>query len=147
MKRILALDLATITGWANGSASGAENFKRRAGDSRGMLFIRFEAWLNEMTSMDRKPELIVYERPHARGRAATEVSHGLLGILQKVCAANGVEYADCPSTTLKKFATGKGNAGKPDMIARFVELTGREPVTDDEADAYLLHMWAMEQFN
>ena len=146
MKRILALDMATVTGWATEGASGSENFKKRAGDSRGMLFIRFEAWLCEMVTIS-KPDMVAYERPHARGRAATEVSHGLLAILQKVCAANGVEYADCPSTTLKKFATGKGNAGKPEMVAKFVELTGRNPITDDEADAYLLHMWAMAQFN
>lgn len=147
MKNILALDLATITGWANGSASGAENFKKRAGDSRGMIFIRFEAWLNEMTTMDGKPEVVVYERPHARGRAPTEVSHGLLGILQKVCTANGVEYSDCPSTTLKKFATGKGNAGKPDMMEHYRRKWGTEPIDDNECDARWLHAWAQEQFN
>jgi len=142
---ILAVDMATKTGWACSTASGVEDFKKRAGDSRGMIFIRFEAWLKEMIGM-RQPKMIVYERPHARGRAANEVLNGLLAILQKVCEERGVEYADCPSTTLKKFATGVGNASKEAMMLAYAKKWQETPIDDNHADACWLLAWAQEQF-
>ena len=45
--------------------------------------------------------------------------------------------------TIKKHATGKGNAGKDDMIAS-VRLRGHTPVDDNEADALALLHWAVE---
>ena len=54
--RILALDLATRTGWAWGNVykdgpftphSGVEDFSVRRGESPGMRFLRFDAWLSE----------------------------------------------------------------------------------------------------
>jgi crossover junction endodeoxyribonuclease RuvC len=142
---ILALDMATKTGWAAKNMSGTENFKKRLGESRGMLFIRFEVWVNDMIRMT-SPELVVYERPHARGRAANEVLNGLLAFLTAACERHGVEYTDCPSTTLKKFATGKGNASKQMMMDAYEERWGECPVDDNEADARWLHEWAKEQF-
>ena len=45
--------------------------------------------------------------------------------------------------TIKKHATGKGNAGKQDMVEA-MQLLGH-PVTDDnEADALALLHWALE---
>ena len=146
MKTILALDMATKTGWASPSTSGVEDFKKRAGDSRGMIFIRFEAWLNEIIDLV-EPKMIVYERPHARGRAANEVLNGLLAFLTKVCEARQIQYTDCPSTTLKKFATGRGNAGKEQMMAAYRERWGSDPIDDNHADARWLLAWAQEQFN
>ena len=145
-KRILALDLATCTGWATDTHSGTENFRKRAGDSRGMIYIRFEAWLIDINKL-LEPELIVYERPHARGRAANELLNGLLAILQKYCETCGVEYTDCPSTTLKKFATGKGNASKEEMMVAYRKRWGVDPQDDNESDARWLNAWAQEQFN
>ncbi len=145
-KRILALDMATKTGWATRSFSDVENFKKRSGDSRGMIFIRFESWLQQMIGI-YQPELIVYERPHARGRAANEVLNGLLAFVVKACEENKVEYTDCPSTTLKKFATGKGNASKQDMIDAYVKKWGVQPIDDNHADACWLFAWAESEFN
>lgn len=146
MREILALDMATKTGWAMSSASGVEDFKKKPGDSRGMIFIRFEAWLNEIITL-KKPELIVYERPHARGRAANEVLNGMLAFLVKVCAVHDIQYSDCPSTTLKMFATGKGNASKDAMMTAYKARWGKEPIDDNHADASWLLAWAQEQFN
>jgi len=146
MMEILALDMATVTGWACSSTSGVENFKKRPGDSRGMIFIRFEAWLREAIDL-RRPRMIVYERPHSRGRAANEILNGLLAMLQKVCEERGIEYADCPSTTLKKFATGIGNASKELMVKAYVDKWGEDPIDDNHADACWLLAWAQEQYN
>ena len=147
MIRILALDMATTTGWAANSprTSGTENMKKRAGESRGMLFIRFDAWLKEMLEK-LSPDIVVYERPHARGRAANEVLNGLLAYLTAACARQGVEFTDCPSTTLKKHATGRGNASKEDMMKACQEGLGIIPTDDNHADALWLLDWAESQF-
>ncbi|WP_341790142.1 hypothetical protein [Rickettsia endosymbiont of Polydrusus tereticollis] len=53
-KTILALDLGTITGWAlhynNGSiTSGTENFKMDKFEGGGMVFVRLQRWLSELS--------------------------------------------------------------------------------------------------
>ncbi|MEE9316105.1 MAG: hypothetical protein V3U97_03245, partial [bacterium] len=65
----------------------------------------------------------------------------------KQCSLNAIEYSDCPSTTLKKFATGKGNAGKPEMIAACKSSYGITPCDDNEADALHLLAWARLEFS
>lgn len=147
MKKIIALDMATKTGWACNSpeTSGVENFRVRAGDSRGMVFIRFEAWLEEMLATV-KPDMVVYERPHARGRAANETLNGMLAFMTKCCVNAECQYTDCPSTTLKKHATGKGNAGKDAMMDAYKKKWGKEPIDDNESDARWLLDWAQAQF-
>jgi len=150
MNTILALDMATKTGWATSgpsgvATSGVENFRKRAGDSRGMIFIRFEAWLSEICR-SVSPRVIVYERPHARGRAANEVLNGMLAYLAGTAEKMGIEYADCPSSTLKLFATGKGNASKVEMMAAYRAKWGREPIDDNESDARWLLEWGRSQF-
>lgn len=147
--KILAVDMATKSGWAvnasSGIISGTENMKKKTTESRGMVFIRFESWLEEMIKL-HKPKLVVYERPHARGRAANEVLNGMLGFLTKLCEKHSIDYSDCPSTTLKKFATGVGNAGKDKMMEAFRERWGVDPIDDNEADARWLLVWAQSEF-
>ena len=95
---------------------------------------------------EHKPALVVHERPHLRGRAASEVLNGMLGFTVKACRTHGVQYTDCPSTTLKKFATGKGNASKEKMMEAYRKKWRKEPMSDDEADARWLLEWAQDQF-
>ena len=48
-----------------------------------------------------------------------------------------------PVGTIKRFATGKGNADKAAMIAA-VRGRGFEPADDNEADAIAILLWALE---
>lgn len=145
--KILALDLATKTGWACNEPliSGTENFRNKTGDSRGMIYIRFNSWLTEML-ITVQPDLVVYERPHARGRAANEVLNGLVAYMTTCCTLAGCDYTDCASTTLKKFATGKGNASKGEMIEACAKEFTVCPVDDNHADALWLLAWAENEF-
>ena len=77
--KILALDTATKTGWAifDSAAgriieSGVQDFAKRRGESNGLMFLRFRAWLSQIIATAR-PDLIAYERAHHRGGAATEI--------------------------------------------------------------------------
>ena len=142
---ILALDTATKTGWAllkDGCIyeSGVQDFTKRRGESNGLMFIRFRAWLTAM--LVHPVTLIVYEQAHHRGGAATEICVNLTGRVQELATDKGIEYASVHSASLKKFVTGSGRADKSAMIAYATSCLGRQPLDDNEADAVCLAMWA-----
>ena len=121
---ILALDTGLSTGWAFGNGdmveSGARDFHKRRGESNGIVFLRFRKWLCwffDGSQRDFTPTLLVYEQPHHRGGAATEIGVGMTTRVQEVAAQYSVECASCHTATLKKFATGNGRASKADMMA------------------------------
>lgn len=128
--RVLALDLATKTGWAlwDGARieSGVQDFSKQRGESNGMLFLKFNRWLDRVgiSFLERgagglkwvPAELIVFEQAHHRGGAATEIAVGLMTRVLEFCARYGIEHAPIHSMTLKKWATGSGKADKQAMI-------------------------------
>jgi len=152
--KILALDIATKTGWAyrvNGKViSGVEDFSLKRGDSPGMRYIYFNKWLSNFATQEDL--LIVYERPNQRGGSATAVLLGLISHMEGFCAQRGFEHAAVEIQVLKKHATGNGDAKKEAMIDAANELLraqGSDPTeSDDEADAICLLNYAeKELFN
>jgi Holliday junction resolvasome RuvABC endonuclease subunit len=144
---ILALDLGTRTGWAalvnDRRESGVQVFDVRRGESPGMRYLRFNAWLVEFVL--HRLQIVVYEQTHHRGGAATEVAAGFATRVQEFCARARIDHYPVHSATLKKFATGHGNAKKPDMIRAAAKL--KPGLTDDnEADAIWLLEYAKFQF-
>lgn len=147
---ILALDMASRTGWAlvqDGKVieSGIVDFSKRRGESNGLMFLRFRKWLQEITRMSQV-RLIAYELAHFRGGAATEICVGLQTRAQEMAAELGIESAPVASSTLKKFATGTGRAGKDEMIEKAAKVIGRRPIDDNEADAVLVGLWAESEY-
>ena len=146
---ILALDLGTQTGWAlhqlDGSiTSGSESFKPQRFEGGGMRFLRFKRWLNELRSVDQHINAVYFEE--VRRHAGVDAAHaygGFLGQLTAWCEQHRIPYQGVPVGTIKKHATGKGNAGKDEMIAS-VQLRGHVPCDDNEADALALLHWAIE---
>ena len=146
----LALDTATQTGWAMrlGSVlySGSQSFQHDPKrESPGMRFLRFSQWLREMIK-NNDIGVIVYEQPHQRGGASTTVGVGLVAVLMAVCAELGVEHQAVHTAKLKKFATGKGNASKEDML-KSIEAMGVkdafcELIDDNEVDAVALLLYS-----
>ena len=51
-------------------------------------------------------------------------------------------YAGVPVATIKKHATGKGNAGK-DLVIAAMRARGFDPGDDNEADALAILQWAL----
>ena len=82
-----------------------------------------------------------------RRHASTDSAHvygGLMATLTAWCEHHNIAYSGVPVGTIKRHATGKGNAGKAEIIAA-MQAKGY-PVTDDnEADALALLHWALEQ--
>jgi Holliday junction resolvasome RuvABC endonuclease subunit len=55
----------------------------------------------------------------------------------------GIPYQGVPVGTIKRHATGRGNADKEAMIAA-ARARGFSPADDNEADAIAILHWAME---
>ncbi|QOK95173.1 crossover junction endodeoxyribonuclease RuvC [Ralstonia pseudosolanacearum] len=146
---ILALDLGTKTGWAlqhlDGSiASGMQDFKPKRFEGGGMRYLRFKRWLNELKLACTDINVVYFEevRRHA-GVDAAHIYGGLLGHLGAWCEHHNIPYIGVPVGTIKKHATGKGNASKDEMIASVCKR-GHEPSDDNEADALAILYWAAE---
>ena len=146
---ILALDLGTTTGWAlrprdEQIAHGFVCLKPQRFEGGGMRYLRFKRWLTEINGAASDIHAVYFEevRAHA-GVDAAHVYGGLMATLTTWCEHRNVPYQGVPVGTIKKHATGKGNAGKDEVIAA-MRAKGH-PVTDDnEADALALLHWAID---
>ena len=146
---ILALDLGTTTGWAIRGhdgfiTSGSASFRPGRFDGGGMRFLRFTNWLSEIERLSGPIAAIWFEevRRHT-GTDAAHVFGGLMATLTAWAEMRGVPYAGVPVGTIKRHATGKGNAPKDAMIAAARAL-GFSPADDNEADAIAILHWAIE---
>ena len=146
---ILALDLGTTTGWAlrdrtGRITSGSQSFKPQRFEGGGMRFLRFKRWLTELKAHADGIDTLVFEE--VRRHVSTDAAHvygGFLATLTAWCEHHGIPYQGVPVGTIKKHATGKGNAGKQAMVAAMQAL-GFRPEDDNEADALALLLWALE---
>jgi Holliday junction resolvasome RuvABC endonuclease subunit len=143
--RLIALDMATVTGWATSvGQSGTFTADLKRGESPGMRFLRFRAWLKELIKLTGGVDVIVFEQAHHRGGAATQLCVGLMTEALAAAAENNAQSMPVHTGSLKKWATGKGSSGKPEMIARAREM-GYLPSDDNEADACLLLEYARSE--
>ena len=146
---VLALDLGTTTGWAlrsrdGGITSGTMTFKPTRFEGGGMRFLRFRGWLAEVAALSGGVVRIVFEE--VRAHAGTDAAHlygGFLAHLSAWCEERSIAYQGVPVATIKRFATGKGNADKAKMVAA-IQARGFAPADDNEADAIALLLWATD---
>ena len=151
MPTILALDLGTTTGWALSQASGqifsgTTSFKPSRFEGGGMRYLRFSRWLDEMAG---KTSLSIVYFEEVRSHVGTDAAHiygGLMATLTSWCERHSIAYAGVNVATIKKHATGKGNASKGMMIAA-MRAKGHYPADDNEADALALLRCQLESLN
>jgi crossover junction endodeoxyribonuclease RuvC len=120
-----------------------------------MRYLRFGRWLADMLALsgqqtDSQTNLTgigAFYFDEVRRHLGVNAAHvygGLLATLTAWCEHHQVPYQGVPVGTIKRHATGKGNAGKTEVIAAMKALG--HPVTDDnEADALALLQWALAQ--
>jgi hypothetical protein len=148
-RTILALDLGTTTGWAIRGfdgliTSGTVSFRPGRYDGGGMRYLRFTNWLTEIDRLSGPITTIWFEE--VRRHAGTDASHvygGLMATLTAWAELRGIPYAGVPVGTIKRHATGKGNAPKQAMIDA-ARTRGFSPADDNEADAIAILLWAIE---
>lgn len=147
---ILALDIATKCGFAYGELetlqTGTWNLTPRRDESKGMRLIRLQAKLNELREYG--VGLLVFEAVRAAGGHlnAAIVQAEIQGVVKAWAETAGIEYRGYSSSEIKRFATGKGNAKKQDMIHAAIHKFGREVSDDNEADALALWHLAWSEY-
>ena len=144
--KILAIDPATKCGWAiSRLVYGVWDLSTRADESWGMKLLRFETKLNELVK-EHDVGVVVYERPGGRFTKPVITQSKIIGIVEAFCEENHIHYRGYSSKEIKKFATGKGNAGKPAMIESAKDKLGYEGNDDNEADALWLLEMAINEY-
>ena len=138
---LLALDLGQNLGWAlwhNGVVTSGSTDLSKSRNKRfegpGMKFVRFSRMLSEFP----RPTILSFEE--VRRHLGTDAAHaygGYLSHLTAFCDAQEppIPYEGFPVPTIKKRATGSGNAPKEAMIAACAALLNKTPIDDNEADA------------
>jgi len=149
---LLALDLGTTAGWALRAPEGQidhgfVSFKSQRFEGGGMRYLRFRRWLTELKASVATPQglgAVYFEevRRHV-GVDAAHVYGGLMATLTSWCEHHNIPYQGVPVGTIKKHATGRGNASKDEMIAA-IRALGHVVTDDNEADALALLHWAMD---
>lgn len=140
---LLALDLGTTTGWALASrdgsiTSGSASFKPQRFEGGGMRFLRFKRWLTEIKQTSNGIDAVYFEE--VRRHLGVDAAHaygGFMAHLTAWCEHHHIPYQGIPVGTIKKHATGRGNASKDEMLAAARAL-GHSPADDNEADALAL---------
>ena len=90
-------------------------------------------------------DIVVYERPAGRHTYAIIHQAKLIGVLEQFCEENDVEYKSYSASEIKKFATGKGNANKQQMIDAAKHKYHYLGNDDNEADAMHMRYLAKEE--
>lgn len=145
---VLALDLGTTTGWAirspdNAITSGSASFRPGRFDGGGMRYLRFHRWLDDLKYLGDFSHIVFEEVRRHSGVDAAHVYGGLLATLTAWAEHHRIPYEGIPVGTWKKALTGKGNAGKADIMTA-VRALGFAPAGADEADALGILFSAME---
>lgn len=134
---ILALDIATVTGWKTKTSSGVWDLSPNRGESSGMRIVRFKSKVRELIRLE-EINLVSYERAAGMHKSSIIVQSEMIGVLKDLCHELGIELAAYSAAQIKKDATGKGNANKEAMIQAAIKL-GFTPADDNEADAIHLY--------
>ncbi len=133
---ILALDLSlTATGYCLDGESGVIRVK-----SKGMQ--RLWDIRHRIVPMADNADVLVLEGYSfgSQGRSVYQIGE-LGGVIRFAAFVTGTTTVEVAPSTLKKFATGRGNSPKDAMIAAAIRRFGFEGSDNNEADAFLL--WCM----
>lgn len=91
-----------------------------------------------------KHTLVVIEGLAIHGPGGAMAAAQLMGAVKVALMDHGSTYVEVPPSTLKKYATGKGNATKADMAVALYKRAGIELANDNEVDAWWLRAAGMQ---
>lgn len=138
--RVLGLDLSiSATGIA--APDGTTHvLKLHASNGDQRLSIILDAITDQL---NQGVDLAVIEDlpTHAQGAGITGMVHG---VARWALIDTGTPYALVPPASLKKYATGRGNATKPDMRMALFQRAGIDLRDDNECDAWWLRAMGLD---
>lgn len=131
---VVGLDLSIAATGCCHPDGEVETWKYAA--KHGDLRLRYIADEVEASAMTCPDLFVIEDLPtHAHGAGITGMVHGAV---RTVLLELAVPYALVPPATLKKYATGKGNADKTAMALALYKRTGLELADDNQVDAWWL---------
>ena len=137
--QLLALDVATTTGYYSLHGSGAWNFSERLARNGGRQHKAFRDTLMEFITEYGIRKIVAEDISVNKHFTDIKKLSEFRGILLEVCDELGLPEPEFVHVSaLKKFATGNGRATKPEMMAACRNCYRFEPRSHDEADAFLL---------
>jgi Holliday junction resolvasome RuvABC endonuclease subunit len=146
--KILALDLSlTRTGFATPARSGV--LVPPKGQDRG---VRRLAWFRLQVRalvMEMHADLVVMEGYSFGSPAGQSHSHALGelgGVVRLEVFDHRVPFVEIAPKSLKKYATGKGNAAKAAVLGAAIRRLGYAGDDDNEADALWLRTMAFDHY-
>jgi len=137
--KVVAFDLGSTMGWAANFKPAGMGHRTFTG-SRVERLSAIQQWLAGF-QWDRA-DVIIYETPLVRGQGATRILWGIAGLLEAAATRSNLPILDVAVPTIKKFATGSGNAPKAGMIAA-AKKYGYAGENEHEADAVCLLHYAI----
>jgi crossover junction endodeoxyribonuclease RuvC len=148
MTRFVGIDPSTKTGLAIMDMQGnlinaAEITTKEKQDPHRFASIA-EKIINEL-----EPNDIITIEGFSYGSKGKGVSfqYGLGWIIRHELLERGYEYIEVPPTSVKKFATGKGNTKKDEMVLPIFKKWGFEHSSDNVRDAFVLAQMAKGLYN
>lgn len=154
--RVLALDVATRTGWcvlsdASGAweidGIGVWDVTPEKGEPMGVRFHSFRIDLCNTLALYGPIDAVAIEDNHSRSFYAAKLQGGFLAVALLELEARGIDYALPTVGEWKKHLTGKGNTKKPGVRRALngrLGLNPGSPLTEDEADAVGIGLWLIE---
>jgi Holliday junction resolvasome RuvABC endonuclease subunit len=156
---ILALDPGTETGWAlyhlGNTRSGSHKMtalpatKKRKAEPEHYRCRNMWSWLAQTCLLYGYPNLIVFESLEgfvAKGKKAAQVNNELRGVIKAFAGVNDIALLAVQPADVKRFATGKGNADKVEMVEAARSKYGYLGDNHNEADAILILQWALKYY-
>lgn len=144
--KIAALDIGSHTALAHnilGMGNERVTHVDAAGDRPARAAVIL-GWLSEAFRQIHEHggvDVVVYERPFARGQHATRSLWGVAGLIEATAAAYNYPVIDYTPKEIKKHATGNASADKDAMILA-AACTGYMGDNEHEADAWCVMRFA-----
>lgn len=147
MVRVLALDVATATGWCTDGPSGGKplfgTFRiHHEGDDLGDAYVEYNQRLRWLIQ-EHKPDKLIFEAPLPRGgkgafrgdsAAAARKLMGLAAMTEFVGCSLELDVWEVSISEIRRHFVGDGSADK-EHVWKMCRLLGWNPQTYDESDA------------
>lgn len=139
--KVIGIDPGMTTGWAyttdsNIVIAGSWDLKRDESHELVALFRNVCELIDKVV-----PEVVCYEEPVARGMAARSLNRQM-GVIILACEVCATPHYPVNPGTLKKHATGMGNATKEDMSEALWGKGGHREGDHNAVDAHWLADYA-----